>query len=111
VLIKCKPGTSRQWKEAFDKQIAPLIGEARENGEEITGFEFFENVVAGQPYDFVLIMHAKSFGFFDRPRLYPHYRALFRRLGQEQAARLLSEMESWESVVTVTLVRAYGAPK
>jgi len=111
VLIKCKPGTTSQWKGAFEKQIAPAIREAIEKGDEITGFQYFEKVVAGEPYDFVLIMHAQTFAFFDRPRFYPHYQALFRRLGKEQTERLLAEMESWEAMVTVTLVRGYGLPK
>jgi len=111
VLIKCKPGTSHLWKEAFDKQIAPAIRDAHEKGDEITGFQLLDNVVSGQPYDFVLIMHAKTFAFFDRPRQYPHYQALYRRVGKEQASRVLAEMNSWESEATVTLVRAYGAPK
>ena len=111
VQIKLKPVVGNQWVEAFEKEIVPAIQEAIDNRDEITGYAYFENVVAGQPYDFVLIMQAKSFSFFDRRQYYPHYRALFRRLGPEKAGKLLADMDGWEEEVRVTLVRGYGSLK
>ena len=104
VQIKFKPGVGDQWIEAFEKQIVPAIQEAVDKRDQITGCAYFENVVAGQPYDFVLIMQAKSFAFFDRRQEFPHYRALFHRLGPEKAEKLLADMDSWEEDVQITLV-------
>lgn len=111
VQIKFKPAVGDQWVEAFEKEIVPAIQEAIDNKDEITGYAYFENVVVGQPYDFVLIMQAKSFSFFDRRQDYPHYRTLFHRLGPEKAGKLLADMDSWEEEVHVTLVRRYGSLK
>ena len=111
VQIKFKAGAGEQWVEAFEQQIAPAIQEAIDQKDEITSYSYFENVVSGQAYDFALIMQTKSFAFLDRRREYPHYRALFRRLGPEKAEKLLADMSSWEAEVHVTLVRGYGSVK
>lgn len=111
VQVKFKPGAATQWKEAFEQQIVPAIREAIEQGDQIMSCRYFENLVAGQSYDFVLILEAKTFAFFDRRQPYPHYRALFRRLGPGEAKKLLATMDSWEADVRVTLVRSYGIPK
>ena len=111
VQIKFKAGAASAWKEAFEKHLVPAIEEAIEKKDEITGFAYSESLTPGQPYDFMFLLQARSFAFFDRPRPYPHYRALFRRLGAEQAQKVLAEMDNGEAAVAVTLVRWYGAAR
>jgi len=111
VLIKFKPGAADQWRDQFVQHIVPAIRDAINGGDQITGFSYFENVVAGQAYDFALLIEAKSFAFFDRRSHYPHYRALYRRLGSQKAGKLLNEMAGWEQQVIVALVRAHRGSK
>lgn len=111
VQIKFKPGTAESWMKAFQENIVPSIQEAIERSDEITRFSYFETIVPGQTYDFLLVFQAKSFAFFDQPRQAPHYKALFRRTGPERGAKILEEMASWEQAVSVTLFRGYeGRP-
>lgn len=111
VQVKFKAGAASAWREAFEKHLVPAIEEAIEKKDEITGFAYWESLTPGQPYDFMFLLHARSFAFFDRPRPFPHYRALFRRLGAEQAQKVLAEMGNGEAAVAVTLVRWYGAAR
>ena len=74
---------------------------------ELRDFAYFEAIVPGQDYDFMLELRADSFAFFDRKRLYPHWAALFQRVGVEKGRHILSEMLQWEAETTVHLVRAY----
>jgi protein-S-isoprenylcysteine O-methyltransferase Ste14 len=111
VQIKFKPGAGDLWKKAFREYVAPSIQEAIANHDEITRFTYLETVVPGQPYDFLLLLQSRSFAFFDQPRPYPHYSALVRRAGREQAGKILAEMESWEQTFSVSLLRGYeGVP-
>jgi hypothetical protein len=107
VQIKFKPGAAGQWMKAFQESIVPSIQEAIEKGDEITRFAYFETIVPGQAYDFLLVLESRSFAFFDQPRPAPHYKALFRRVGPERGAKILEEMTSWEEAVSVTLLRRY----
>jgi hypothetical protein len=59
----------------------------------------------------MLEMRADSFAFFDQRRLYPHWAALFERVGVDEGRRILSEMLQWEEEATVHLVRAYGSDR
>lgn len=111
IQIKFQPGCSRQWINDFETHIAPAIQESIEKKDVITDFAYFENVVIGQPYDFLLILQSQSFSFFDERRPYPHYQALYRRLGQEQGRKIISEMASCEKSVYVTLMRSYRRKK
>lgn len=105
--IEFQPGRRTQWIDAFERYIVPAIREAIEAGDEILDVAYFESIVPGQDYDFLLVFRAKSFGFYDRRRAFPHYEALFRRVGVEEGRRILSEMSEWEASVSVTLLRSY----
>jgi hypothetical protein len=107
VQIKFKPGAAEHWKKAFQENIVPSIQEAIDKGDEITRFAYFEAIVPGQPYDFLLLLQSRSFGFFDQARPAPHYKALFRRVGPERGEKILEEMGSWEQAVSVSLLRGY----
>jgi hypothetical protein len=107
VQIKFRPGAAEHWKKAFQENIVPSIQEAIEKGDEITRFAYFETIVPGQPYDFLLLLQSRSFAFFDQPRPAPHYKALFRRVGPERGDKILEEMGSWEQAVSVSLLRGY----
>lgn len=106
--IKVDPEHRNQWMEAFERHIAPAILEAIESGDEIVDVSYFEAIVPGQEHDFLLVFRAKSFEFYDRRRVFPHYKALFRRLGVEEGRRIIAEMSEWETSVSVTLVRSYA---
>jgi hypothetical protein len=105
--IRFEPGARARWIEAFEQHIAPAILEAIETGDEIIEVAYYESVIPGQDYDFLLVFRAKSFAFYDGRRVFPHYAALFRRVGVEEGQRIIEEMTEWEASVTVTLLRSY----
>ncbi|UCC71360.1 MAG: hypothetical protein JSV86_13310 [Gemmatimonadota bacterium] len=106
--IRFEPGARARWIETFERHIAPAILEAIETGDEIIDVSYYESVIPGQDYDFLLVFRAKSFAFYDGRRVFPHYAALFRRVGVEEGRRIIEEMAEWEASVTVTLLRSYG---
>jgi hypothetical protein len=107
VQIKFKPGSSGKWKSVFESNIVPAIREAIEKKDWITNFCYFENVVAGQAFDFILILQSSSFSFFDERRPYPHYQVLFRRLGRENGGQIVKEMSDLEESVSITIMRSF----
>ncbi len=107
VQIKFKTGSSGKWKSVFESNIVPAIREAIEKKDWITNFCYFENVVAGQACDFILILQSSSFSFFDERRPFPHYQALFRRLGRENGGQIVKEMSDLEESVSITIMRSY----
>ncbi|NIM48963.1 MAG: hypothetical protein GTO22_06855 [Gemmatimonadales bacterium] len=107
VTIEFEEGRQSRWLEAFETHIVPGIREAIANGE-LVDFAYFESIAPTQAYDFLLVVRAPSFAFFDRRQVYPHYAALFRRVGVEEGRRIIAEMAEWEADVTVTLLRSYG---
>jgi len=110
VQVRCKPGTADLWLAEFEKEILPAIREAIAAGDGFTGFTYTDAALP-QAYDFVLIYEAKSFAGLDKRRPFPHYAALYRRVGPERAGQILHQMGSWEDDVKVTIVRVhYGAP-
>jgi hypothetical protein len=111
VQIKFEPGASGKWKNMFESNMVPAIREAIEEKDWITNFCYFENVVAGQACDFILILQSSSFSFFDERRLFPHYQALFRRLGRERAGQIVKEMSTMEKSVSITIMRSFGWEK
>ena len=110
VQIKCKPGTADLWQAEFEKEIVPSIEEAITKGDGFTGFSYYESALPSQ-VDFVLVYESKSFSGLDFKRPFPHYAALYRRVGPARAGQILSEMGSWEQEAKITLVRAHhGQP-
>jgi hypothetical protein len=110
VQIKCKPGTADQWQADFEKEIVPSIQEAIAKGDGFTGFSYYEAALPSQ-FDFVLVYESKSFSGLDVKRPFPHYAALYRRVGPARAQQILGEMGSWEQDTKITLVRAHhGQP-
>ncbi len=110
VQIKCKPGTADQWQADFEKEIVPSIQEAIAKGDGFTRFAYYEAALPSQ-FDFVLVYESKSFSGLDMKRAFPHYAALYRRVGSARAQQILSEMGSWEQDAKITLVRAHhGEP-
>jgi len=107
VTIQFEEGRQSQWIEAFETHIVPGIREAMANGE-LVDFAYFESIAPSPAYDLLLVIRAPSFAFFDRRQIYPHYAALFRRVGVEEGRRIIAEMAEWEADVTVTLLRSYG---
>lgn len=107
VEIQCKPGTADQWRQAFTKELLPSIRESIQNADTFTGFSYFEAPLPYQDYDFILVFEMKSFASLDVPRPFPHYQALFRRLGPERGEALLKEMGGWEQRVDVRVLRSY----
>jgi hypothetical protein len=107
VTIDFEDGRQAQWIEAFETHVVPGIREAIDTGE-LVDFAYFESIAPTQAYDFLLVVRAPSFAFFDRRQIYPHYAALFRRAGAEEGRRIITEMSEWEAAVTVTLLRSYG---
>ncbi len=105
--IKFEPGARARWIGAFERHIAPAILEAIRNDGEIVEVTYHESIAPGQDYDFLLVFRGKSFAFYDQRRAFPHYAALFRRVGVEEGRRIIAEMSQWETSVTVTLVRSY----
>lgn len=103
--IKCKPGTADLWQAEFEKEIVPSIQEAIAKKDGFTRFYYFESALPYQQFDFVLVYEAKSFSGLDAKRPFPHYAALYRRVGAVRAQQILSEMSAWEQDVHVTLVR------
>jgi hypothetical protein len=110
VQIKCKPGTADLWQAEFEKEIVPSIQEAIAKGDGFTSFTYFESALPSQ-VDFVLVYESKSFSGLDTKRPFPHYAALYRRVGPARAQQILGEMGSWEQETKITLVRAHhGQP-
>jgi hypothetical protein len=110
VQIKCKPGMADQWQADFEKEIVPSIQEAISKGDGFTRFSYYEAALPSQ-FDFVLVYESKSFSGLDAKRPFPHYAALYRRVGPARAQQILSEMGSWEQETKITLVRAHhGQP-
>jgi hypothetical protein len=110
VQIKCKPGTADLWQAEFEKEIVPSIQEAIAKGDGFTSFSYYESALPS-PVDFVLVYESKSFSGLDTKRPFPHYAALYRRVGPARAQQILGEMGSWEQDVKITLVRAHhGQP-
>ena len=111
VQIKFEPGASGKWKNMFESNMVPAIRDAIEEKDWITNFCYFENVVAGQACDFILILQASSFSFFDERRPFPHYQALFRRIGREKGGQIVKEMSDLEKSVSITIMRSFGWEK
>ena len=107
VQIKCKPGTAELWLAEFEKEIVPSINEAISKGDGIAKFSYVEAALPAQPFDFVLLFEIKSFGAFDSKRPFPHYAALFRRVGAARGGQILTEMGGWEQEVKVSIVRSH----
>ncbi|UCG87687.1 MAG: hypothetical protein JSW71_03825 [Gemmatimonadota bacterium] len=107
VTIEFEDGRQAQWIEAFETHIVPGIQDAIQSGE-LVDFAYFESIAPTQAYDLLLVVRATSFAFFDRRQIYPHYAALFRRVGAQEGRRIIAEMSEWEAAVTVTLLRSYG---
>lgn len=108
VQIRCKGGTAELWLAEFEKEILPSIHEAINKGDGITKFSYFEAALPGQPFDFVLVFEVKTLGSLDTKRPFPHYVALFRRVGPARGEQVLSEMTGWEQDVKVTIVRSHN---
>ncbi len=108
VQVKCKPGTADLWQAEFEKEIVPSIQEAISKGDGFTRFSYFEAALPYQQFDFVLVYEAKSFSGLDTKRPFPHYAALYRRVGPARAQQILSEMTAWEQEATVTIVRTHN---
>jgi hypothetical protein len=108
VQIKCKPGAAELWLGEFEKEILPSIQEVISKGEGITRFSYVEAALPAQQFDFVLVFEVKTLGALDTKRPYPHYAALFRRVGAARGEQILSEMGGWEQDVKVTIVRSHN---
>lgn len=108
VQIRCKGGTAELWLAEFEKEILPSIQEAISKGDGITKFSYFEAALPGQPFDFVLLFEVKTLGSLDTKRAFPHYVALFRRVGAARGEQVLNEMTGWEQDVKVTIVRSHN---
>ena len=108
VQIRCKPGTAELWLAEFEKEILPSIQEVISKGDGITRFSYFEAALPAQPFDFVLLFEVKSLGSLDTKRPFPHYAALFRRVGAAHGEQILKEMGDWEQDVKVTIVRSHN---
>ena len=109
VEIKCKPGTADLWQAEFQKEIKPAIDEAIAKGDGFTKFTYVEAALPFQQFDFLLVYESKSFAGLDVKRPFPHYLALYHRVGSERAKQILGEMGSWEAEVHVTIGRT-GEP-
>lgn len=105
VEVKCKPGTAELWLNDFEKEIVPSIKEAIAKGDGFTGFRYAEDALPGQHFDYLLMFEAKSFGELDTRRPFPHFTALFRRVGPDRAKQIIGEMNAWEAEVHITLAR------
>jgi hypothetical protein len=111
VQVRCKGGTAERWLAEFENEILPSIQEAISKGDGITKFSYFEAALPGQPFDFVLVFEVKTLGSLDTKRPFPHYVALFRRVGQARGLEILNEMTGWEQDAKVTIVRTHhGQP-
>lgn len=108
VQIRCKAGTAELYQAAFEKEILPSIQEAISKGDGITRFSYFEAALPGQAFDFVLLFEIKSLGSLDTKRPFPHYVALFRRVGAARGEQILNEMTGWEQDVKVTIVHSHN---
>ena len=108
VQVRCKGGTAELWLEAFEKEILPSIQEAISKGDGITRFSYFEAALPGQAFDFVLLFEVKTLGSLDTKRPFPHYVALFRRVGQARGLEILTQMTGWEQDVKVTIGRTHN---
>jgi len=109
IQIKCKPGAAEPWLAEFQKEILPSIQEAISQGDGITRFSYLEAVLPAQPFDFVLIFEVKTLGALDTKRPFPHYAALYRRVGAVRGGQILSEMGGWEQEVRVTIVHSHSS--
>ena len=108
VQIRCKPGTAELWLAEFEKEILPSIQEVISKKDGITRFSYFEAALPAQPFDFVLLFEVRSLGSLDTKRPFPHYAALFRRVGAAHGEQILKEMGDWEQDVKVTIVRSHN---
>jgi hypothetical protein len=108
VQVRCKGGSAELWLAEFEKEILPSIQGAISKGDGITRFSYFEAALPGQTFDFVLLFEVKSLGSLDTKRPFPHYVALFRRVGQARGLEILNQMTSWEQDVKVTIVRTHN---
>jgi hypothetical protein len=108
VQVRCKGGDAELWLGEFEKEILPSIQEAISKGDGITGFSYFEAALPGQPFDFVLVFDVKTLGSLDTKRPFPHYVALFRRVGPTRGRQILEQMTGWEQDVKVTIVRSHN---
>jgi hypothetical protein len=109
VQVKCKSGAAELWGGEFEKEILPSIQEAIGKGDGITKFSYLEAALPGQPFDFILVFEVKTLGALDTKRPFPHYVALFRRVGTARAEQILTEMTGWEQDVKVIIVHAHGS--
>lgn len=107
IQIKFTPGTASTWEKAFREDMVPSLREAIDRGDQVTGFQYYEPIAPRQVYDFLLVLEVKTFAFFDEPREYPHYQALFRHLDQPRAQQVVDVMKSCEATVTITLLQGY----
>jgi len=108
VQIRCKPGTAELWLAEFEKEILPAIQEAISKNDGITRFSYFEAALPAQQFDFVLLFEVKTLGSLDTKRPFPHYAALFRRVGAAHGEQILNEMGVWEQDVKVTIVHSHN---
>lgn len=106
VQVKCKPGTADLWLAALEKDIVPAVKDAIAKGDGFTRFTYLDAALP-QQYDFTLIYESTSFSGLDTRRPFPHYAALYRRVGPARAQEILSEMTSWEADAKVTIVRVH----
>jgi hypothetical protein len=109
VQVKCRSGAAELWGAEFEKEILPSIQEAISKGDGITKFSYLEAALPGQPFDFILVFEVKTLGALDTKRPFPHYLALFRRVGAARGEQILTEMTGWEQDVKVAIVRAHSS--
>jgi len=107
VEIQCQPGTSEQWREAFEKEEVPVIREIIQKGDVYTGFSYFEAPLPAQNTDFLLLFEIKSFALLDTRRPFPHWEALLRRMGPERYQAYEKQVGGWEKNVHVTILRSF----
>jgi hypothetical protein len=107
VQIHCNPGTSNQWREAFEKEEVPVIREIVKRGDTFTSFTYFEAPLPAQDVDFILIFELKSFAALDVRQIPPHWEGLLRRLGPERFAAYEKQMGTYEKTVRVSILRSY----
>jgi len=107
VEIQCQPGTSDQWRDAFEKEEVPVIREIVQKGDVYTGFSYFEAPLPAQDTDFILVFEIKSFSLLDTRRPFPHWEALLRRMGPERFEAYEKQAGEWEKSVHVTILRSF----
>ena len=107
VQVRCNAGNAGLWLADFQKEILPSIQEAIAKGDIITNFSYFEAVLPAQAFHVVLLFEVKSLSALDTKRPFPHYEALFHRVGPVRGQQILKEMGSWEEDVKVTIVHSH----